>query len=654
MQKEKSLKVLKSLKDFNPSISAIIFCAIIVSLGLIYYAYSSPGTTTIGQNISTDGNLAVSGNATTTGTHHIGGNFSLSGIANFLSNLVVGGNATTTGNLVVSGTATLATTSIAGPLGMNSYAINNAKEIMEIRNAAEFSSIQAAVNDLPSDGGVVYIPPGTYTFSDTLNLTGKRVVLEGAGVDLTILSYTGTGTGIVADTTRTQIKNIRLNGNNTGNLGIHFNPSTWQIDFLVRDVLVYKFYNGIFLNYGGRHRIENTRVYGMGSSQDNTYGVRLGEGSPANKSNTAPLLDHVYAGDFEMGLWSNYAVHVLTIDFTVEDCEYGIFQQTAGGVHIRPYTESLNGAAERFYFSNPSTVSTIIDDTGSDTLYNVASGTYTGYSKKAYTNSIHIQAGGNITATGILKPSGVQESLYREQTFANLVKNSGFEYYLNGWTTGGTGTDSDETTTKKEGGHSRKVVTSAGQTLQIYQDFHTRAGGTSFIGDDDDTLSIGAWVKSNSSSTAIKIERHAYPYDVCSDTHSGGGDWEYLHCTAVAEGTLSYLRAVLYTGENDTAYFDDVVATRGLPIAPSRYMLPDILEVSGSATLAEAGGNVGIGTTTPSNLLHIYSTATTTANFDSSSASRGACLKLKDSDGSGYSYCTINNGVLTCSTASCE
>lgn len=65
-------------------------------------------------------------------------------------------------------------------------------------------------------------------------------------------------------------------------------------------------------------------------------------------------------------------------------------------------------------------------------------------------------------------------------------------------------------------------------------------------------------------------------------------------------------------------------------------------------------GNTSIGTTTNSKLLDVYSTATTTIRFDSNSVTRGACLVMKDQDGVGYTYVTANNGALTASTVSCE
>lgn len=67
----------------------------------------------------------------------------------------------------------------------------------------------------------------------------------------------------------------------------------------------------------------------------------------------------------------------------------------------------------------------------------------------------------------------------------------------------------------------------------------------------------------------------------------------------------------------------------------------------------QADGDMGIGTTSPATKLDVYSTATTTATIDSIHATRGGCIKLKDYDGSGYTYIVANNGTLTASTNSC-
>ena len=66
------------------------------------------------------------------------------------------------------------------------------------------------------------------------------------------------------------------------------------------------------------------------------------------------------------------------------------------------------------------------------------------------------------------------------------------------------------------------------------------------------------------------------------------------------------------------------------------------------------GSNFGMATTTPESNMVLSSTATSTFEIYSSSASQGACLKLADFDGTGFTYCVVNGGSMTCSTTSCK
>ena len=59
-------------------------------------------------------------------------------------------------------------------------------------------------------------------------------------------------------------------------------------------------------------------------------------------------------------------------------------------------------------------------------------------------------------------------------------------------------------------------------------------------------------------------------------------------------------------------------------------------------------GLVGIGTNNPSVLLHVSQSASSTIQIGD--ASRTACLVMGDSDGSGVTYITANNGVLSATT----
>lgn len=65
---------------------------------------------------------------------------------------------------------------------------------------------------------------------------------------------------------------------------------------------------------------------------------------------------------------------------------------------------------------------------------------------------------------------------------------------------------------------------------------------------------------------------------------------------------------------------------------------------------------------TPTNTINVQKNATNTIAvpknhtilLDSEFTAQGACLKIKDGDGSGFTYLTASNGVLTASTNSCE
>ncbi len=74
----------------------------------------------------------------------------------------------------------------------------------------------------------------------------------------------------------------------------------------------------------------------------------------------------------------------------------------------------------------------------------------------------------------------------------------------------------------------------------------------------------------------------------------------------------------------------------------------------GSMFTILANGNIGINSSTPIDDVAVSGSATTTFILDSTSATQGSCEMRKDSDGSGYTYITYNNGVQTISTTSCR
>ncbi|MFA6458884.1 MAG: hypothetical protein WCV79_00580 [Candidatus Paceibacterota bacterium] len=104
-------------------------------------------------------------------------------------------------------------------------------------------------------------------------------------------------------------------------------------------------------------------------------------------------------------------------------------------------------------------------------------------------------------------------------------------------------------------------------------------------------------------------------------------------------------------GEVDTAG-----DTSDMPGRIIFYTTPD-----GSASIAErmritSGGNVGIGTTSPTSQFQVATptaNATTSVTFGKSSQNKGTCLELFDSVGTAQ-YISVQNGALVVSATSCK
>lgn len=84
-----------------------------------------------------------------------------------------------------------------------------------------------------------------------------------------------------------------------------------------------------------------------------------------------------------------------------------------------------------------------------------------------------------------------------------------------------------------------------------------------------------------------------------------------------------------------------------------RAMGTDYLQFDDNLILNK-GMKLGIGTLSPENIVDISSNTTTIVKVDSTSLNKGACFKLKDSDGVGYTYMTVNDGVPNFSINFCE
>lgn len=90
----------------------------------------------------------------------------------------------------------------------------------------DWGSIMDAIDDLPSTGGVVFFPPGTYIVTDTIQMKGRRpdvdprqnVTLVGSGRGTVLKLEDDTNKAIVAfgkDAENMVITNLKLDGNDT-------------------------------------------------------------------------------------------------------------------------------------------------------------------------------------------------------------------------------------------------------------------------------------------------------------------------------------------------------------------------------------------------------------------------------------------------------
>jgi hypothetical protein len=101
-----------------------------------------------------------------------------------------------------------------------------------IIDASCFTTIQAAIDALPEDGGVVRLPPGTFEVSEPLRITKSDVLIEGAGTathiknvntygkSALILQHPGGADNRKGELWRIRLANFRITGNEKSGHGI--------------------------------------------------------------------------------------------------------------------------------------------------------------------------------------------------------------------------------------------------------------------------------------------------------------------------------------------------------------------------------------------------------------------------------------------------
>ncbi len=134
--------------------------------------------------------------------------------------------------IVISAIVIVSIFSIAGGRDWNNSAdlrLAGARPVIEARRCV---SIQAAINALPDEGGVVRLPPGTFEISEPLKITKSDVLIEGAGTathirnintegkSALIIQHPSGGDNRKAEIWRVKLANFRITGNEKSGHGI--------------------------------------------------------------------------------------------------------------------------------------------------------------------------------------------------------------------------------------------------------------------------------------------------------------------------------------------------------------------------------------------------------------------------------------------------
>ena len=122
--------------------------------------------------------------------------------------------------------------------------------------------------------------------------------------------------------------------------------------------------------------------------------------------------------------------------------------------------------------------------------------------------------------------------------------------------------------------------------------------------------------------------------------------WPYYKLHTPSSGT-KYIEFEGFVASSTDVYFD-LYATPGAAYLDLYDGTRNIYLNTNGNSYIESTGKFGIGTTLPTGDLHVLSTASTTV-YTGDSTHTG-CLVLGDSDGSGVTYVTANNGTLSATT----
>lgn len=219
------------------------------------------------------------------------------------------------------------------------------------------TAIQNAINSL-SNGGVLYIPAGTYVISNTLTITNNYTVIKGNGLT-TVLSFKGSGKAISlghSDYSTTieniKLKDFHLDGGNSPTGTDTFGVVAYRALYCEFDLNISNFNKttnskGIVLDGGYSANINNFCA-------TNIIYPRIGQCSQGifldNCVQNTLFIGGVVAGDLSNKTNYPYGINIndvqsagnLIIGTDVEDCNVGVRVNGVQNQLIRPRIENCN------------------------------------------------------------------------------------------------------------------------------------------------------------------------------------------------------------------------------------------------------------------------------------------------------------------------
>ncbi|RLG89839.1 MAG: hypothetical protein DRO36_07120, partial [Candidatus Hecatellales archaeon] len=218
-----------------------------------------------------------------------------------------------TGGFAVTGHTELATTTISK--------LNKVVVVDGIHYPQTSAGIQAAIDALPSEGGKVFLPEGTYSIDATVTIP-SFITIEGAGASSTILYLAdGANSTVLTNSDHTngntniKISNLKIDGNDANNTGTCYGIWFYNVDYSkVENVWVYDVEdNGVYLSGSTYNNIINSYL------ESNNQGIALVSSSFYNNISNNKVKDNSSAG-----IYLNYSHRNSITGNSIYNNDYGI------------------------------------------------------------------------------------------------------------------------------------------------------------------------------------------------------------------------------------------------------------------------------------------------------------------------------------------